>query len=264
MDSSDEPQNDKEDEGEQEYDISKLEVWENIEWLELTEKSDEAIYDRPARSFTFAGEKELTWKLYGYHDKIYDQDNISFVSDTQKLLKIPFSNTIDTTTLFDSSILNTDSIDVETQRKLLAGETIRVKLTITMYRYVGFEKSEKIVDMKVDNVVILEKESEKESEKKEKITMKASGFEPSWTISIDWNTLTYSSPELFSDENTTGRIDFHLNVLENKGKNIFFEWEYISWKFIKKDCVTEWLGDTVPYTVEYTYEWREFTNWCGE
>ncbi len=109
----------------------------------------------------------------------------------------------------------------------------------------------------------IEENGEKKDDFKD-IALEAFWNEPAWSIKIIWNNLKYSSPLLFSDENKEGTENYKLDFVKKEGENIIFEWKKVKATFTKKACKTDWLWNTIDYSVKFLLEWDMLYKWCWE
>lgn len=91
----------------------------------------------------------------------------------------------------------------------------------------------------------------------------ANGMEPFWDIKIQDNILSYSSPETYDEETDSIKAITYTITKTQDGNNYYFEWKDVNTEFIKKDCITDWVWDTLDYTVKLVREWDMVYKWCG-
>ncbi len=148
------------------YDISKINIWEDIYWLKLKDKK---ITENKDMAFSLVWEKEVSWKLSWLYDEMSEKNVFYFTSDETKTLIIPYPTNKDKEILFSTQIANTWILDENLQKILLSWKKIEAKWIITKYDYLWYNLSEKFVSMEVKNLQLLEEISKQEVSEEEKL-----------------------------------------------------------------------------------------------
>ncbi len=97
------------------------------------------------------------------------------------------------------------------------------------------------------------------------LSLSAFGAEPNWDIKIEGDTLMYFNPKDF--DGTEDTTNYHLNTIKQEGENIVFEGLYVQGSFEKKTCISDGMGEKMPYSVTLTIkDGDEATTYqgCGE
>ncbi len=244
--------------------LTDLAVWD--EYAGLTLKSQEIEENLNGCLYyvglNFTWETKQQWILVGFFDEMVGKNLFHFSALKPTEVKISYPSNDDTEQLWSASIDNDEILDEQTKQKLLNGETIEVKLTVTAYHYQGCQQSEKRTGITVQDIEVL---NTKEQEDYSWNKFTASGFEPSWSIIIEGNTLKYSSPELYNpDIQEIKDIVYELDTMEYQWENLIFAGKDVKGEFIKQDCINEWRGDTSPYAVSFVREQDMVYQGCGE
>ncbi len=231
--------------------LTDLTVWDTFAGLTL--KSQEMGQNLNGCTYyvglNFAWTTTQTGKLAGFFDEMAGKNLFYFTASNPTEAKISYPSNDDTEKLWSASIDNDEILDEQTKQKLLNGKTIEVNLTVTAYHYQGCQQSEKRTGITVQDIEVLNTD-EQEATAWTKFT--AGGFEPSWSIVIEGNTLKYSSPELYNPETQQIEdISYSLDAVEQQEDTIIFRWDEVEAIFTKQDCINEWKGDTSPYTVSF-------------